>query len=56
MNKVASDSYSLYEQFVPREKHLQSKLETFTIEGYDSLFRHFLARMRRKSKGIANLR
>ncbi|KAA6322210.1 hypothetical protein EZS27_028225 [termite gut metagenome] len=50
MNKVASDSYSPYEQFVPQKKHLQSKKETFTIEGYDSLFRHFLARMRRKSK------
>ncbi|KAA6322844.1 hypothetical protein EZS27_027656 [termite gut metagenome] len=50
MHKVASDYYSPYEQFVPQEKHLQSKKETFTIEGYDSLFRHFLARMRRKSK------
>ncbi|KAA6311011.1 hypothetical protein EZS27_037785, partial [termite gut metagenome] len=41
MNKVASDYYSPYEQFVPQEKHLQSKKETFTIEGYNSLFRHF---------------
>ncbi|MDR1865637.1 MAG: IS1 family transposase, partial [Bacteroidales bacterium] len=28
----------------------QTKAETFTVEGYNSLFRHFLARMRRKSK------
>ena len=28
----------------------QSKAETFTVKGYNSLFRHFLARMRRKSK------
>ncbi|KAA6345918.1 hypothetical protein EZS27_006558 [termite gut metagenome] len=50
MNKIASDYYSPYEQFVPPEKHLQSKKETFTIEGTNSLFRHFLAWMRRKSK------
>jgi insertion element IS1 protein InsB len=30
-----------------------SKKETFTIEGTNSLFRHFLARMRRKSKGYS---
>jgi insertion element IS1 protein InsB len=32
-----------------QEKHLQTKAETFTVEGYNSLFRHFLARMRRKT-------
>jgi insertion element IS1 protein InsB len=31
-------------------KYTQSKAETFTVEGYNSLFRHFLARLRRKSK------
>jgi IS1 family transposase len=30
--------------------NLQTKAETFTVEGYNSLFRHILARMRRKSK------
>ncbi|MCD8411757.1 IS1 family transposase, partial [Tenacibaculum finnmarkense] len=35
---------------IPKDKHVQSKAETFTVEGYNSLFRHFLARMRRKSK------
>ena len=29
---------------------IQSKVETFTVEGYNSLFRHFLARLRRKTK------
>ncbi|KAA6311364.1 hypothetical protein EZS27_037493, partial [termite gut metagenome] len=38
------------ESIIPREKHLQTKAETFTIEWYKSLFRHFLARMRRKTK------
>jgi len=28
--------------------HTQSKAETYTVEGYNSLFRHFLARLRRK--------
>jgi len=47
---VMTDYWELYEQFVPLEKHRQSKAETFTVEGYNSLFRHFLARFRRKTK------
>jgi insertion element IS1 protein InsB len=35
---------------MPGEKHLQTKAETFTVEEYNSLFKHFLARMRRKSE------
>ena len=50
MKKIASDYWKAYETIVPQEKHIQTKAETFTIEGYNSLFRHFLARMRRKSK------
>ena len=45
-----TDYWKPYEDFIPQEKHLQSKAETFTVEGYNSLFRHFLARLRRKSK------
>ena len=45
-----TDYYSPYEAFIPLEKHTQSKAETFTVEGYNSLFRHFLARIRRKTK------
>ncbi len=41
---------STYEGFVPPEKHVQSKKETCTVEGYNSLFRPFLARVRRKTK------
>jgi len=37
-------------EFVPEEQHVRSKAETYTVEGYNSLFRHFLARLRRKSK------
>ncbi|OAV67343.1 IS1 transposase [Bacteroidales bacterium Barb6] len=50
MNRIASDYWKPYESIIPQEKHLQTKAETFTVEGYNSLFRHFLARMRRKSK------
>jgi len=50
MNTIASDYWKPYEKIIPKSKHIQSKAETFTVEGYNSLFRHFLARMRRKSK------
>ncbi|NAW51545.1 IS1 family transposase, partial [Elizabethkingia argentiflava] len=45
-----SDHWKSYQSIVPKEKHLQTKSETFTVEAYNSLFGHFLARMRRKSK------
>jgi len=47
---VMTDYWEPYEQFLPSENHWQSKAETFTVEGYNSLFRHFLARFRRKTK------
>ena len=50
MGIITSDYWKPYEHIIPAEKHIQSKAETFTVEGYNSLFRHFLARMRRKSK------
>ena len=50
MDYIASDYWKSYESIIPIEKYIQSKRETFTVEGYNSLFRHFLARMRRKSK------
>ncbi|KAA6334374.1 hypothetical protein EZS27_017295 [termite gut metagenome] len=50
MQYIASDYWKPYESIIPKEKHLQTKAETFTVEGYNSLFRHFLARMRRKTK------
>ncbi|MDR1224260.1 MAG: IS1 family transposase, partial [Tannerella sp.] len=34
----------------PHEKHLQTKAETFTVEGYNSRIRHYLARFKRKTK------
>ena len=45
-----TDYWKPYEKFIPASMHIQSKAETFTVEGYNSLFRHFLARLRRKTK------
>ena len=50
IGNVMTDYWAPYEKFIPEQKHVQSKKETFTVEGYNSLFRHFLARLRRKSK------
>ena len=38
MGIITSDYWKPYEDFIPKEKHIQSKAETFTVEGYNSLF------------------
>ena len=48
--KYYTDHWPPYEKFLPPEKHVKSKAETYTIEGYNSLFRHYLARLHRKTK------
>ena len=50
INYFASDYWKSYEEFIPPEKHLQTKVETFTVEGYNSRIRHYLARFKRKGK------
>jgi insertion element IS1 protein InsB len=50
INYFASDYWKSYDEFIPAEKHLQTKKETFTIEGYNSRIRHYLARFKRKTK------
>ncbi|WP_425452165.1 IS1 family transposase [Moraxella bovis] len=45
-----SDYWKSYLEVIPKSKHMTSKAQTFTIEGYNSLIRHFTARFRRKSK------
>jgi insertion element IS1 protein InsB len=50
VNYFASDYWKSYQEFVPAEKHLQTKEETFTVEGYNSRIRHYLARFKRKTK------
>ena len=50
ITQIMTDFWEAYVGVVPKEKHTQWKEETYTIEGYNSLFRHFLARMRRRTK------
>ena len=47
---VFSDFWKPYTAFVPRKKHIQSKAETYTVEGYNSIIRHYLARFKRRTK------
>ncbi len=46
----ATDYWKSYGEFLPTDKHIQSKAETYTVEGYNSRIRHYLARFRRKTK------
>jgi insertion element IS1 protein InsB len=41
IDDIMTDHYQPYGAFIPVEKHTQSKAETFAVEGYNSLFRHF---------------
>lgn len=45
-----SDYWKSYKELIPAEKLLQSKAETYTIEGFNSLIRHYLARFKRRTK------
>ena len=46
----ATDYWRSYAEFLPVDKHIQSKAETYTVEGYNSRIRHYLARFKRKGK------
>jgi len=45
-----TDHWKAYAVFLPETIHTQSKAETYTVEGYNNILRHFLARLRRKTK------
>jgi len=45
-----ADYWKSYNEIVPEGLLTQSKKETFTVESYNGILRHFLARFRRKSK------
>ncbi len=45
-----TDHWRAYAEFLPEKSHTQSKAKTYTVEGYNSILRHFLARLRRKTK------
>ncbi|MBC6425576.1 MAG: IS1 family transposase [Ekhidna sp.] len=45
-----TDHWKAYESILPADKHVQSKAETYSIEGLNSMISHYLARFRRKTK------
>lgn len=47
---VAADYWKAYNEIVPEKQLVQTKAETYTVESYNALIRHFLARFRRKTK------
>ena len=47
---VATDYWKSYKEMIPAELLIQSKAETYTVESYNGVIRHFLARFRRKTK------
>ncbi|WP_294286902.1 IS1 family transposase [uncultured Chryseobacterium sp.] len=50
INGFCSDYWKSYSELIPEQKHCESKAETFTVEGYNSRIRHYLARFKRKTK------
>jgi len=47
---VATDYWKSYKEMIPIEQLVQSKAETYTVESYNGIIRHFLAIFRRKTK------
>ena len=45
-----SDYWKAYENILKDHWHVQSKAQTYTVEGYNSILRHYLARLKRKTK------
>lgn len=45
-----TDYWKAYEELLTGYWHVQTKAETYTVEGYNSILRHYLARLKRKSK------
>jgi insertion element IS1 protein InsB len=46
---VASDYWSPYSAVIPGDILLQTKAETYTVEGMNARIRHYLARFHRKT-------
>lgn len=45
-----SDYWRSDREILLNERHIQSKAETYTVEGYNSKIRHCLARFKRRTK------
>lgn len=50
---VTADYWKSYNEMIPPEKLIQTKAETYTVESYNGLIRHYLARFRRRTKGYS---
>jgi insertion element IS1 protein InsB len=48
-----TDYWESYEKFLPLNQHIQSKAQTYTIEGYNSNFRDDLQRLTRRTKAYS---
>ena len=47
---MMTDHWKTYAESLPETIHTRSKAETYTVEGYNSVLRHYLERLRRKTK------
>ncbi len=45
-----TDGWEVYPQFLPWDQQVISKTQMYSVEGKNSLIRHFLARFKRKTK------
>ena len=45
-----TDYWPAYDSILRAEHHVKSKAETYTVEGMNSLLRHYLARFKRRTK------
>ena len=45
-----TDYWEAYCDFLPKDKHVRSKKETYTVEGRNARLRHYTARFHRKTK------
>jgi insertion element IS1 protein InsB len=48
-----TDYWEAYRNFLPYRWHHRSKKQTYTVEGINSLLRHYLARLKRRTKGYS---
>ena len=48
-----TDYWELYEKFLPKQKHIQSKKETYIVQGYNASFRDDLLRLTRKTRAYS---
>lgn len=48
--KVMTDYWKAYKEMITTEQLIQTKKEIYTVESYNGLLRHYIARFRRRTK------